>query len=384
MPHPMSNPLQGRHASARATMAAAGLDALILVHIPNVRYLTGFTGSTAIVVMTASELIFITDGRYTTTIETVVAPNCPGLRLVRVDPTFDATLARIVTESGARAVGFEAAHMTVKRFDWLRSALRTSGGPGGPALQPVDRVVEAIRVVKDEVEQETFRRAGALLDAVAGDVLRTVRAGLRECDLAAEIDYKLRLGGFEKPSFDTIVASGPHAAMPHARPDDRVLAAGDLVVLDFGGVYDGYCVDLTRTVSVGEPSQEARRLYDAVAEAQWAGVAAVRPGAPVTDVDEAARGVLERHGLGAAFCHATGHGLGLEIHEEPRVGPRRADILGVPPAGTDLVLEPGVVITVEPGAYVPGLGGVRIEDDVLVTRDGVEWLTRVPRELRVV
>jgi len=384
MPHPMSNPLQGRHASARATMAAAGLDALILVHIPNVRYLTGFTGSTAIVVMTASELIFITDGRYTTTIETVVAPNCPGLRLVRVDPTFDATLARIVTESGARAVGFEAAHMTVKRFDWLRSALRTSGGPGGPALQPVDRVVEAIRVVKDEVEQETFRRAGALLDAVAGDVLRTVRAGLRECDLAAEIDYKLRLGGFEKPSFDTIVASGPHAAMPHARPDDRVLAAGDLVVLDFGGVYDGYCVDLTRTVSVGEPSQEARRLYDAVAEAQWAGVAAVRPGAPVTDVDEAARGVLERHGLGAAFCHATGHGLGLEIHEEPRVGPRRADIPGVPPAGTDLVLEPGVVITVEPGAYVPGLGGVRIEDDVLVTRDGVEWLTRVPRELRVV
>jgi len=384
MAHPTSNPLPGRHASARATMAAAGLDALILVHIPNVRYLTGFTGSTAIVVMTASELIFITDGRYTTTIETVVAPNCPGLRPVRVDPNYDATLARIVAESGARAVGFEAAHMTVKRFDWLRSALCPSGGPGGLALQPVDRVVEAIRVVKDQVEQETFRRAGTMLDAVASDVLRTVRAGLRECDLAAEIDYKLRLGGFEKPSFDTIVASGPHAAMPHARPDDRVLAAGDLVVLDFGGVYDGYCVDLTRTVSVGEPSQEARRLYAAVAEAQLAGVAAVRPGAPVTDVDEAARGVLERHGLGAAFCHATGHGLGLEIHEEPRVGPRRADIPGVPPAGTDLVLEPGVVITVEPGAYVPGLGGVRIEDDVLVTQDGVEWLTHVPRELRVV
>jgi len=384
MAHPTSNPLPDRQASARATMAAAGLDALILVHIPNVRYLTGFTGSTAIVVMTASELIFITDGRYTTTIETVVAPNCPGLRLVRVDPNYDATLARIVTESGARAVGFEAAHMTVKRFDGLRSALCLSSGPGGPALQPVDRVVEAIRVVKDEVEQEIFRRAGTMLDAVAAGVLGTVRAGLRECDLAAEIDYRLRLGGFEKPSFDTIVASGPHAAMPHARPDDRVLAAGDLVVLDFGGVYDGYCVDLTRTVSVGEPSQEARRLYAAVAEAQLAGVAAVRPGAPVTDVDEAARGVLERHGLGAAFCHATGHGLGLEIHEEPRVGPRRADIPGVPPAGTDLVLEPGVVITVEPGAYVPGLGGVRIEDDVLVTRDGVEWLTRVPRELRVV
>ena len=365
-------------------MAQAGLDALIVLHLPNVRYLTGFAGSTAIVVLTPSELVFITDGRYTTTIETEVGPRCPGLRLVRVDPNYDATLARIVRELGARTVGFESAHMTVKRFDWLQSALGPAGAPGRPALTGVDRVVEALRVVKDASEQATFRQAGALLDAVAADVLNTVRGGMRECDLAAEIDYKLRRGGFEKPSFDTIVASGPHAAMPHARPDDRVLAAGDLVVLDFGGVYDGYSVDLTRTVSVGQPSLEAERLYAAVAEAQLAGVGAVRPGAPVTDVDEAARGVLERHGLGAAFSHATGHGLGLEIHEEPRVGPRRADIAGVPPAGTDLVLEPGVVITVEPGAYVPGLGGVRVEDDVLVTRDGVEWLTRVPRELRVV
>jgi len=381
MAYPTSDLLAARHASARATMAASGLDAFIVVHPPNVRYLTGFTGSTAIVVLTPAEAVFITDGRYTTTVETVVAPNCPGLRLVKVDPNYDATLARIVSEGGARVVGFEAAHMSVKRFDWLQAAL---GPAGRPALKAVDRVVEAIRVVKDAVEQATFRQAGVLLDAVAADVLASVRAGMRECDLAAEIDYKLRRGGFEKPSFDTIVASGPHAAMPHARPDDRVLAAGDLVVLDFGGVHDGYCVDLTRTVSVGEPGPEARRLYAAVAEAQLAGVGAVRPGAPVTNVDEAARGVLERYGLGPAFSHATGHGLGLEIHEEPRVGPRRADIPGVPPAGTDLILEPGVVITVEPGAYVPGLGGVRIEDDVLVTRDGVEWLTHVARELRVV
>jgi len=381
MAYPTSDLLAARHASARATMAASGLDALIVLHLPNVRYLTGFTGSTAIVVLTPSEAVFITDGRYTTTVETVVGPNCPGLRLVNVDPTYDATLARVVSESGGPVVGFESAHMSVKRFDGLQAAL---GQVGGPALKAADRVVEAIRVVKDAVELETFRKAGVLLDAVAADVLSSVRAGMRECDLAAEIDYKLRRGGFEKPSFDTIVASGPHAAMPHARPDDRVLAAGDLVVLDFGGVHDGYCVDLTRTVSVGDPGPEARRLYAAVAEAQLAGVGAVRPGAPVTDVDEAARGVLERHGLGPAFSHATGHGLGLEIHEEPRVGPRRADIPGVPPAGTDLILAPGVVITIEPGAYVPGLGGVRIEDDVVVTRGGVEWLTHVPRELRVV
>jgi Xaa-Pro aminopeptidase len=367
-------------------MASAGHDALIVTNLPNVRYLTGFAGSTATVLLTADELVFITDGRYLMDVEAVVKPNCPGMRLIRVSPTADATLVRVLGESGLTTVGFESAHLTVKRFEWLSAAL--AGAPpstgGRPALVGVERLVEAARLCKDAVEQATFRKAGALLDEVAAGILASVAAGIRECDLAAEIDYRLRRGGFEKPSFDTIVASGPHAALPHARPDGRLLQAGDLVVLDFGGVYDGYCVDLTRTVSVGQPGPEARRIYAAVLEAQAAAGRAVRPGGLVTDVDEAARAVLERHGLGQAFSHATGHGLGLEIHEEPRVGPRRADIPGVPPAGRDEVLEDGMVITIEPGAYVPGVGGVRIEDDVLVTAEGVEWLTHVPRELRVV
>ncbi|MCX6550534.1 MAG: Xaa-Pro peptidase family protein [Acidobacteria bacterium] len=385
MPQPTSDCLTARHAGVRAALAANTLDALVVVHLPNVRYLTGFAGSTATVVLTAAEIIFITDGRYLTEVAADIAPNCPGFRLVKVDPTYDATLARVLVESGVSRVGFEAAYLTVKRFDWLSMTLAASvAGRAAPVLVPAERLIEAARIRKDATECDIFRRAGALLDAVAADVLASVHAGIRECDLAADIDHKLRRGGFEKPSFDTIVASGPHAAMPHARPDSRVLQAGDLVVLDFGGVYDGYCVDLTRTVSIGPPDLEARRLYAAVSEAHEAAGRAARPGAPVSDVDEAARAVLERHGLGAAFSHATGHGLGLEIHEEPRVGPRRTDIPGVPPAGRDDALEPGIVFTIEPGAYVPGVGGVRIEDDVLVTGAGVEWLTHVPRELRVV
>jgi Xaa-Pro aminopeptidase len=201
---------------------------------------------------------------------------------------------------------------------------------------------------------------------------------------SATIDYALRQGGFERPAFDTIVASGPHSALPHARPTGRMLEAGDLVVLDFGGVHDGYSVDITRTVSVGPAGAEASRLYRAVIDAHAAAGAAARPGARVTAVDEAARSVLESHGLGPAFSHATGHGLGLEIHEEPRVGPRRADIPGVAPAGRDELLAEGLVFTIEPGAYVPGVGGVRVEDDVLVTAGGLEWLTGVSREFRVV
>jgi Xaa-Pro aminopeptidase len=184
----------------------------------------------------------------------------------------------------------------------------------------------------------------------------------------------MREAGYERTAFDTIVASGPHSAMPHYRAGSRTLAPGDLVVLDFGGVLDGYCCDLTRTVSIGEPSPASRRLYDSVRDAHTAALAAVRPGIDASAVDAAARNVLIDRGLGDAFGHGTGHGLGLDVHEEPRVGKPRADL---PP----VTLSAGMVFTIEPGAYLPGFGGVRIEDDVLVTESGCEVLTRVPREL---
>jgi len=386
MPQPPAGLLAARHASVRAAMSVAGLDALVVFHLPNIRYLTGFAGSTAIAVLTAGDVVLITDGRYVTEVEATVRPGCPGLRLVKVDPTYDATLAGVLGTAGPVRAGFESAHLTVNRYDALVAALRDGGAGGRSAVSfvPAERLVEAARVRKDEAEQAALRRGGELIDAVTAEVLSGVRAGQPEWEVAADIDDRIRRGGFERTSFDTIVASGPNSALPHARPGGRRLQAGDLVVLDFGGVYDGYCVDITRTVSVGDPSAEARRMYDAVSAAHAAAAQAVAPGAPVTDVDEAARAVLESHGLGPAFSHATGHGLGLEIHEEPRVGPRRAGIPGVPPAGRDDRLEPGIVFTIEPGAYVPGFGGVRIEDDVLVTPGGLVWLTGADRELRVV
>jgi Xaa-Pro aminopeptidase len=384
MPQPPADVLAARHARVRAALGREGLDALVVFHLPNIRYLTGFAGSAAVAILARDELVLITDGRYVTEVQTHVAPGCPGLRLVRVDPTYDATLAAFLRGFDGPRIGFESAYLTVKRFDALTAALRDTPSRRTVMLAPAERLVESSRLCKDAAELETFRRAGALISAVARDVLAGVRAGQREWEVAADIDDRIRRGGFERPAFDTIVASGPNGALPHARPGERRLQPGDLVVLDFGGVYDGYCVDITRTVSVGTPGAEARRVHNAVAAAHMAAVGAVKPSASVTDVDEAARAVLESHGLGPAFSHATGHGLGLEIHEEPRVGPRRSDIPGVPPAGRDDRLEPGVVFTVEPGAYLPGFGGVRIEDDVVVTETGVAWLTDVPRGLLVV
>jgi len=221
---------------------------------------------------------------------------------------------------------------------------------------------------------EVLREAGRRLSRVARRVTDFAVAGRTERDVADLIDDELRRAGFSRPAFDTIVASGPNSAQPHARPTERTLRLGDPTVLDFGGVYDGYCVDLTRTVQLGTSTEPIRNLYKAVLEAQTAAIRAIRPGVRASQVDAAARDVLESHGLGEAFGHGTGHGLGLEVHEEPRVG---RSVAGQP----DEPLVEGMVFTVEPGAYVPGTGGVRIEDDVLVTSDGCELLTDVPKRL---
>jgi Xaa-Pro aminopeptidase len=221
-----------------------------------------------------------------------------------------------------------------------------------------------------------LREAAQRLTRVAEATFAAVRPGVTERDVAGVLESALREAGYERPAFDTIVASGPNSALPHYRAGGRTLVAGDLLVLDFGGVLDGYCSDLTRTVAVGPPSSEARRIHAAVLAAQQAAIAAVGPGVSTTSIDAAARDLLTQRGLGDAFGHGTGHGLGLDIHEEPRITRQRADVPSLP-------LEPGMVFTIEPGAYLPGFGGVRIEDDVLVTDDGCEVLTAVPHELLV-
>ena len=371
--------LGARVSRVREFLTEQDLDALIVTHLPNVFYLTNFSGSAAIVVLTRRDVRFITDFRYVSAVESLLAEetSCQDTTLVPVDRTYDETLASVVRGLGAVRVGFEAAHLSVKRHEWLRSAI---GDTEGLSLVATDGVNERARRCKDAHEIDTLRTAAHLLSQVVPKALDAVRAGHTERQIAAQVDWLLRQAGFERPAFETIVASGPNSALPHARPENRTLRAGDLVVLDFGGVYDGYCVDLTRMASLGEPDVQVRRLFEAVEQAQAAALGTIRAGVLASAVDAAARDTLKSYDLADAFGHGTGHGLGIEVHEEPRITRQRAQ---GEPGVTDCVLEPGMVFTVEPGVYLPGSGGVRIEDDILVTREGCEVLTEAPRELVV-
>ena len=375
MGFPGSDSLTARHRAIRNRLAALGLDGLVVTNPTNIRYLSNHAGSAGTLVVTHSEVHLLIDFRYEESVRSVQASDaaCPGLRTWPVPASYDEALIDMLSGLTMPAkLGIEAAHLTVARKEWLE---RTSTSRGlALTWTSTERVVEQPRLVKDASEIATLRDAAARLTGVAESAFRSIRSGVTEREVAGSIEMAMRAAGYERLAFDTIVASGPNAALPHYRAGTRILKPGDLVVLDFGGVLDGYCSDLTRTVSVGAPTPDALRLHAAVRDAQRAAIEAVKPGVPATSVDGAARGLLESRGLGEAFGHGTGHGLGLDIHEEPRVGPPRSHSASVQ-------LEPGMVFTIEPGAYLPGMGGVRIEDDVLVTGDGCEVLTSVPREL---
>jgi Xaa-Pro aminopeptidase len=366
--------LLARHSAVRRTLETLGLGALIVTAPANIRYLTNHVGSAGTLLVTAGAMHLLVDFRYQEAVRHLQASAsaCPALRPWLVVASYDEALLDCLTETAVSTAGFEAGHLTVARHEWL---VRTVASRNlRVTLRPTERVVEQARIVKDAGEIATLREAARRLTPVARAAFGMVRPGTSERAVATRIEAAIREAGFERASFETIVASGPNAALPHYRAGDRLLEPGDVVVLDFGGVLDGYCSDLTRTVAVAPPSAEAHRVHQAVREAQQAAIDAVRPGIATTDVDRAARRVLETHGLGESFGHGTGHGLGLDVHEEPRVTRPRADVAPVP-------LEPGMVFTIEPGAYLPGWGGVRIEDDVLVTARGCEVLTSVPYAL---
>jgi Xaa-Pro aminopeptidase len=370
MSHAPSDALSRRHQTVRDACRARSLDAIVVTSLPNVLYLTNFTGSAAIVVVTAERLQFITDFRYVTAVteSSRTASGCPDLELATVEGSYDTTLAALLRAMPSARVGFEAGNLTVARYDWLKTAL--GGGDTSPVLVPTNGIVERARARKDDHELGTLRTAGEMLTRVVPAAIDEVRRGRTEREVAHAIDERLLREGFEKPAFDTIVASGPNAALPHAHPGERRITEDDLVVLDFGGIYDSYCVDLTRTVSVGPASPRAREVYAAVLAAHDLAIAAVRPGMSRFDVDAAARDELTRRGLGESFGHGTGHGLGIEIHEDPRVGKRRPE-----DTTEDESIAERMVFTIEPGAYLPGWGGVRIEDDIVVTGTGAERLT---------
>jgi Xaa-Pro aminopeptidase len=390
MSHAPIEALERRQEIVRDALSTRGLDALVVTALPNILYLTNFTGSTAIAVLTADRVYFLTDFRYVTALADSRGTEyeCPALELVTVEGSYDATLAGVLVSSGIERAGFEAAHLTVSRHNWLNATLSSSpeiAQPAGarraskaPDLLATEGIVETARVRKDSHEIATLREAALRLSEVANGMFEDVRRGRTEREVALAIDNRIRRAGFSRPAFDTIVAAGPNAALPHAQPGERRLTEGDLVVLDFGGVYDSYCVDLTRTVSVGPADARAREVYNAVRDAHRLAIAAVGPGRSRFEIDAAARDALGRHGLGEAFGHGTGHGLGIEVHEDPRISKRRP---GVDVRVADEAVAPGMVFTIEPGAYLPGWGGVRIEDDVLVTDSGVDVLTDVTREL---
>jgi Xaa-Pro aminopeptidase len=275
-------------------------------------------------------------------------------------------LVEILVKRAPVKLGFEPSSLTVNQHQAL---LRRCASAGAEVTWAgVDEAVEHLREVKDPWEIARLREAGRRLSDVSKCIIPNALAGVPERQLAAVIEWELRQAGFDKPAFDTIVASGPNAALPHHRAGDRQLSEGDLVVVDFGGMYHGYAVDMTRTLTVGSPSGRQAACLAAVAGAQRAAFAAARIGVAADEVDRAARTVLEQAGMGEAFSHGLGHGLGLEVHERPRLARQRPGAPSVP-------LAAGMVFTLEPGVYFPGWGGVRIEDDVVVTETGPEWLT---------
>jgi Xaa-Pro dipeptidase len=336
------------------------VDALLVTHLPNVRYLTGFTGSSAAALISAERTVFVTDGRYgeqarreTGTLERAISLD--GL---------DGAIAEQASQMGARRLGFEEMHLTVAAHRRLAESLEDI------ELVGVDGAVEALRAGKDHDELDAIRRAQQATDEAFDRVLDVLAVGVTEQHVALELERLLRGEGASELAFDSIVAFGESAAEPHHRPGHRVLEEGDVIKLDFGARWGGYHSDMTRTVAFGSPAAELRKIHDVVRQAQEAGIDAVRAGVSCRDVDAAARSVIEDAGYGDRFGHGLGHGVGLEIHESPWL--RRAG---------DGELPAGAVVTVEPGVYVPGLGGVRIEDMVEVTHDGSRVVGTSTREL---
>jgi Xaa-Pro aminopeptidase len=359
----------GRAARLRASLGTGDhpCDALLVTKLVNIRYLTGFTGSAAVLLVLPDRLVFVTDGRYQDQAAEQLA--AAGIEAdQRIALTIDGQAEILGTAaSGLGRLGLEAHAVT-----WAQQrAMAATWFPFVGELVPTTGLVEALRIVKDVGEVARIEAAATVATTALEKVLPLLGTAPTEGDIGLALDTEIRRLGAEGTSFETIVGSGPNGAKPHHRAagSTRTIVEGDLVVFDFGALVDGYCSDMTRTVAVGQPTAVQRRMLDVVTEAQAAGVAAVRAGVSSVQVDEACRAVIRDAGWGDAFTHGTGHGVGLEIHEDPRVS-----------WSVTATLAAGHVVTVEPGVYLPEHGGVRVEDTVVVTADGCRPLTHAPKE----
>ncbi len=357
----MTEPFSKRRRAVIRELERRALDCLLVTRPANWYYLTGFTGESGALVVGRGGTTLITDGRFTGQAK----EESPDIRVELQTGALYGAVGEWLKQRGMRRVGYDPEQWTVAEWKTLRKA-------SGVNCREIEAsgIVEALRTRKDALELAVMRKAAILAGEVLEQVLTLVRPGVRETEIGAEIDYQMRKRGAAGAAFSTIVASGPRAALPHARPTSKRLKKNELVVLDLGAILGHYCSDITRTVYVGRAPQRIRDWYRAVVEANQAATAAVKPGIPCGEVDTAARDVLKKHRLDSYFIHSTGHGVGLEVHEAPRIA-----------KGQSIRLEAGNVITIEPGIYVQGSGGIRIEDDVAVGSEGREVLTRLKRDL---
>jgi Xaa-Pro aminopeptidase len=356
----LTHPAESRLSKLRSTLAASDIPAILITDLLNVRYLSGFSGTFAILLITPDAALIFTDSRYTEQ----ASLESPSFNIRKVGSKWLGDVAEAVTGSRIRRLAFEGE--TVRYSDWkgLAEALPDI------ELMSTEGLVEELRLVKDEYEIDLLREAIHITELACIRVLTMLRPGMTEKEVAFEIVTSMLKNGADKEGFDTIVASGPRSAMPHATPTDRQISSGEFVVMDFGAYYQGYHGDITRTVVLGPASDKQKDIVNTVLAAQASALDAVRPGIAGAEIDAVARDYIAAHGYGDYFGHGLGHGLGLDIHDGRILAPN-----------SEIVLQAGMVVTVEPGIYLPGYGGVRIEDDILVTDTGCEVLTSHCRQI---
>lgn len=351
-----------RLARVRAGLAERELDGLLVSNIANLRYLTGFSGSSGWLLLDDVRAVFVTDGRYETQAQDELPGDAGFELLVLRDRPLAGLAERAAQEFAGRRLGFEGNHVAVDELERLR------GEDEAVDWRSVIGFVEEGRVQKDESEIALIRKAAEIAAAALADTLPLIRPGIREREIAAELEYRMRRHGAERAAFETIVASGERTALPHAATSDRQIGEGDLLLIDFGARWRGYHSDLTRTFVVGGADDRQRETYDLVLAAQEAACSALREGVPGSEVDAAARRIFDAEGLEDRFPHSSGHGLGLEVHEGPRLARQSEE-----------PLRRGTVVTVEPGLYFPEWGGIRIEDDLVVSEEGATTLVSLEK-----
>ncbi|WP_025026212.1 M24 family metallopeptidase [Caldalkalibacillus mannanilyticus] len=339
------------------------IDALLVTSDSNRRYMTGFTGTAGVALITMTESVFITDFRYVEQATNQI----DGYTIVKHDGPISETIAAELKRLNIARLGFEQDHVPYSAFRVYKERFTDS------ELVPISGAVEPLRMVKEEEELQLIRQAVRIVDETYEHILKFIKVGMREWDVAMELEFYMRKLGATSSSFSIIVASGVRSALPHGVASEKVIEQGDFVTLDFGALYQGYCSDMTRTFAMGEPCDKLKEIYDVCLQAQLIGVQQMRAGMTGKEADALCRDYISAKGYGEYFGHSTGHAIGLEVHETPGLSVK-----------VDRKLEPGMVVTVEPGIYLPGIGGVRIEDDIVITEDGNEILTQSPKELIII